>query len=107
MNQSRSLWEIRNEKNKANVRWVIILGLGVYLIYLLKKGVVLSGTNVATFNSTYVLSVLSFAVIFNAAITLLIYRSLQTGTIGVWVKYATMSSDFLLVALVLVPTGGS
>lgn len=107
MNREKALWEIRNEKNKASVRWVLVLAIGAYLIYLLDKGVTLSAGSAAAFNTTYVFSVLGFAIIFNAALTLLIYRALKKESIGRWVKYVTMSCDFMLVALVLVPTGGS
>ena len=106
MNREKALWEIRNEKNKASVRWLLVLAIGAYLIYLLDHG----GNAVAgatVFNLTYVLAVLGFAVAFNGTLTWLLWRALKKERIGRWVKYITMTCDFMLVALVLIPTGGS
>lgn len=107
MNREKALWEIRNEKNKASVRWLLVLAIGAYLIYLLDRGITSVSGGAAVFNATYVFSVLAFAVAFNGALTVLLWRSLKKEQIGRWVKYVTMSCDFLLVALVLIPTGGS
>lgn len=114
MTREKALWEIRNEKNKASVRWVLILTIGSYLSYLFYRGegpstALRAGLNsgVLTFNAAYIFSLMGFAVAFNAGITVLIQRSLKKEAIGRWVKYLTMGCDFLLVALVLIPTGGS
>ena len=113
MNREKALWEIRNEKNKASVRWVLILTIGSYLSYLFFRG---DGASTAlspgysggiTFDATYIFALMGFAVAFNAGITVLIHRALKKEMIGRWVKYLTMGCDFLLVALVLIPTGGS
>lgn len=107
MNREKALWEIRNEKNKASVRWLLIMAIGAYLIYLLQSGVTALSGGAGIFNAVYVFSVLAFAVAFNAALGVMLMRSLKTQRIGRWVKYVTMSCDFMLVALVLIPTGGS
>jgi hypothetical protein len=106
MNREKALWEIRNEKNKASVRWVLILTIGSYLSYLFYRGEgnALGGI---TFDATYIFGLMGFAVAFNVAIAVLVQRALKKEQIGRWVKYLTMSCDFLLVALVLIPTGGS
>jgi hypothetical protein len=107
MSQNRALWEIRNEKNKASVRWVLVFGIGGYLSYLLYSGRGAAIGSAKIFNSTYILSVMSFAVAFNGVVAWMAQRATRVGHIGRWVKYATMAVDFLLVALVLIPTGGS
>jgi len=106
MTREKALWEIRNEKNKASVRWVLILTIGSYLSWLFYRGEgnALGGI---TFDAVYIFSLMGFAVAFNAGITVLIHRALKKEKIGRWVKYLTMGCDFLLVALVLIPTGGS
>lgn len=106
MTREKALWEIRNEKNKASVRWVLILTIGSYLSWLFYRGEgnALGGI---TFDAVYIFSLMGFAVAFNAGITLLVHRALKKESIGRWVKYLTMGCDFLLVALVLIPTGGS
>lgn len=107
MNPNSVIWEIRNEKNKASVRWVLVGAIGAYLSYLLWRGETVSRAGAVFFNAAYILSVLAFAVIFNGAVSLWLIRALKQERIGRQVKYLTMAADFLLVALVLVPTGGS
>lgn len=107
MSQNRAIWEIRNEKNKASVRWVLVFGIGGYLSYLLYSGKAAAIGSAPIFSSTYILSVLAFAIFFNGLVAWLAHRATAVGRIGRWVKYVTMAVDFLLVALVLIPTGGS
>ncbi len=107
VNRNRAIWEIRNEKNKASVRWVLVLGIGGYLSYLLFAGKASAIGSAPIFNSTYILSILSFAIVFNGAVAWHVHLASARESIGRSVKYITMAVDFLLVALVLVPTGGS
>jgi len=107
MNRNRAIWEIRNEKNKASVRWVLVFAIGGYLTYLLETGKAAAVGSAPIFNGVYITGMLAFAVAFNALVAYQVHRAAARETIGRWVKYATMGVDFLLVALVLIPTGGS
>ena len=113
MTREKALWEIRNEKNKASVRWVLILAIGGYLTWIFYRGdgasspLSTGNSGGITFDAVYIFGLMGFAVAFNAGITFLIHRALKKEQIGRWVKYLTMGCDFLLVALVLIPTGGS
>lgn len=102
MAPERAQWEIRNEKNKASVRWVLMAVVGGFLVYRLVGGV---GWQ-SSFDSIYLFSALGFAILANAAISLLVARARERGSISTFFKYATMTLDFFLVALVLIPTGG-
>ena len=35
--QDKSAWELKNEANKANVHWLLIIVIGSYLAYLLES----------------------------------------------------------------------
>jgi len=108
VNREKALWEIRNEKNKASVRWVLIFAVGGYLTYLLfrPEGNPFVSGGIA-FNTTYIFALMGFAVLFNITIVVLLHRAAGKEQISRWVKYVTMACDFLLVALVLMQTGGS
>lgn len=107
MNSEKALWEIRNEKNKASVRWVLIAAIGTYLSYLLYHGAQGAVGAAAVFDAAYIFSLLGVAVALNSLLMIYLMRALKNQDIGAWIKYATMGCDFLLIALVLVPTGGS
>lgn len=107
MSPEKALWEIRNEKNKASVRWVLVAAIGGYLSYLLFHGAQSAVGAAAVFDATYIFSLLGFAILVNGLLTVYLMRALKNERIAGWVKYATMACDFLLIALVLVPTGGS
>jgi len=92
--KEKALWEIKNEKNKTGVRWLIIAVLGAYL-----------GTRFT--DAPYIFYLLGAATIWNSLVTLYLHRAAKAEQISRWAKYVTMASDFLLVALILVPTGGS
>lgn len=107
MSREKALWEIRNEKNKASVRWILVGAIGGYLTYLLYHGAQSAVGAAAVFDATYIFSLMGFAVLANAALAYYLMQALKKEMISGWVKYATMACDFLLIALVLVPTGGS
>jgi hypothetical protein len=107
MSRDRALWEIRNEKNKANVRWVLVGAVTIYLSCLLWRGEAPARSGREFFNAAYIFGVLTAATAFNLALTLYLVKAMAREIISPAVKYASMTGDFLLVALVLVPTGGS
>lgn len=102
MTPDRAQWEIRNEKNKTSVRWVLIATVGSFLVYRFLK----SSAWQINFDGVYLFSALGFAILANTAISLLVARAIRRGLISTLFKYATMTLDFFLVALALVPTGG-
>ncbi len=103
----KAAWEIRNEKNKAGVRWLLIFIIVPYLSYLLFTGKSVEIGHENIFNWYYVLSVASFIISVNLFVTFLLLRAVKKGMIQPSVKYYTMIADFLAVALVMIPTGGS
>jgi hypothetical protein len=107
MANEQSIWEIKNEKNKAGVRWVLVLAIAGYLSYLLRSDGVREISLAAKFDAYYIIALTGFAITFNALITVLLHRAGKRAHLSPWLKYVTMTCDFLLVALVLIPTGGS
>lgn len=107
MSHEKALWEIRNEKNKASVRWILVATIGGYLTYLLYHGGPTTVGAAATFDATYIFSLLGVAVFVNSLLMLYLMRAQKRESISAWVKFITMAWDFLLIALVLIPTGGS
>lgn len=108
MNESeKTLWEIRNEKNKASVRWLLIGLICGWLSYLLYSGKSVQIGPQDLFNWYYV-GILSISVIcINLLVTLLVHSARKSEKFHPIVKYATMITDLLTVAFVLIPTGGS
>lgn len=106
MNRERALWEIRNEKNKASVRWIVIAAVAGYLSYLLTRDNVGAIGAAPGLDASYIAILTVFAVTFNALLSVYLLGALQTEKISRSVKYLTMAVDFLLVALLLAPTGG-
>lgn len=103
-------WDLSNEINKVNVRWFLIVAISVYLFYLLQGG----QTGVAVFNDvkgTYNLSFIAALFVCTSSLNLLYHlylrrrKKLESNISPVW-KYITMGGDFVLVTLILLPTGG-
>ncbi|MCX7632045.1 MAG: hypothetical protein N2Z22_01790 [Turneriella sp.] len=107
MSPERTLWEIRNEKNKAGVRWLIITAVAGYLLTLWANGEAPAKNTAHLFNTNYIFSTLGFALCANTTITWLVLRATKKEKISGIFKYLTMAVDFLMVTLVLLPTGGS
>ncbi|NCS95023.1 MAG: hypothetical protein GW761_14615 [Leptospira sp.] len=103
----KMLWEIRNEKNKAGVRWLILFILVPYLGYLLLTGRSIEIGQEHIFNWYYIGSLACFVGIVNSTVMLILRQALVKNFIHPSIKYLTMISDFLAVALVMIPTGGS
>lgn len=106
--ETRGEYELKNERNKASVRWFLILVIGGYLSYLLQTGQSLSIGSGALFNWTYIGVVTGTFVVLNFFISLYLRRSaIRRGWIPPAFKYFTTFIDFLAVSLVVLPTGGS
>jgi hypothetical protein len=100
-------WEIKNEKNKVGVRWLLFFIIVPYLSFLLATD---RATEIGTahiFNWYYIISVALFVALSNIWVTWIIHRAVRTSELNPSVKYLTMVADFLAVALVMIPTGGS
>ncbi|MCZ8154736.1 MAG: hypothetical protein O9264_01345 [Leptospira sp.] len=102
----KSAWEIRNEKNKAGVRWLLVFLIVPYLSFLLLTGRSVEIGHANVFNWFYVISVATFVVSVNLLVTYILFGAIKRGSIHPSVKYFTMIADFLAVALVMIPTGG-
>jgi len=103
----KMIWEIRNEKNKAGVRWLILFILVPYLSYLLLTGRSIEIGQEHIFNWYYIGTLALFVTLVNTIVMLILRRALVQNSIHPSIKYLTMFSDFLAVALVMLPTGGS
>ncbi len=105
--KEKALWEIRNEKNKAGVRWLLIFIIVPYLSYLLHTGKSVEIGQKNIFNWYYILTVASFVVGINLIVTFILFHAAKIGHIRPSIKYLTMTADFFAVALVMIPTGGN
>jgi hypothetical protein len=104
--KEKAAWEIRNEKNKASVRWLLIFIIVPYLSFLLLTGRSVEIGHENIFNWYYILSVACLVIGVNLTVTLILSQALRKGKLNPAVKYYTMIVDFLAVALVMIPTGG-
>lgn len=104
--QDKAIWEIRNEKNKAGVRWFIITLVVPYLSFLLYSGRSIEIGHAEIFNWIYVSIVAGFIITVNLAVTIILLKANKEQYVHPSLKYVTMVVDFLAVALVMIPTGG-
>ncbi|MCZ8342384.1 MAG: hypothetical protein O9301_05070 [Leptospira sp.] len=104
--QNKVIWEIRNEKNKAGVRWFIITLIIPYLSYLLYSGRSVEIGREEIFNWVYVSIVAGFIIAVNLCVTYVLLKANKDQVLHPSLKYITMVADFLAVALVMIPTGG-
>ncbi len=104
--QNKVIWEIRNEKNKAGVRWFIITLIIPYLSYLLYSGRSVEIGREEIFNWVYVSIVAGFIIAVNLCVTYVLLKANKDQILHPSLKYITMVADFLAVALVMIPTGG-
>jgi len=103
----KAAWEIKNEKNKANVRWFIIVIVAGYLGYLIEAGISsqIGGSHLLSW--LYVGGVTSFIAAANFSVTFAILDGKKSGEFNPAIKYITMIVDLAAISLVLIPTGGS
>ena len=107
MRAEKAAWELKNERNKCNVRWLLMVLIASYLYYLLEagKGQEIGSTHL--FELPYIAGVTAFLALTNLICT--VYLSgvgRARWRMRGFVKYATMIVDFLAISLVLLPTGG-
>jgi len=100
----RSDWEIKNEKNKMHVRWLLIVLVGGYFSYLLYYGI--KGFDSELFNWTFVGTVTGSLAAVNFLVSWELSRARKKGSLPRIVKYLTMIIDFIAISLILLPTGG-
>ena len=107
MEKVRAAWEARNERNKVNVRWVLVVVVTLYLSYLLRSGSAGAFAHSGYFNWYYIGSLAGTVSIVNLIVALYLFQ-VDKGKLAMnpLVKYVTMSLDFVAVSLVLIPTGG-
>ncbi|MCB1327508.1 MAG: hypothetical protein H7A21_10955 [Spirochaetales bacterium] len=106
MNERRQ-WELKNESNKINVRWLLTLLVAGYLSYILYTD---QGNEVGTthlFSWAYIVLLVGIMAVLNLAFGIYVRRARKgRGTLSPALKYITMVVDFLAVSALLVPTGG-
>ncbi|MCR9145224.1 MAG: hypothetical protein NXI24_23500 [bacterium] len=107
MRPEKAAWELKNERNKVNVRWLLMILIAGYLYYLLKtdQGQEIGSTHL--FNLTNILGLTAFLA--TANLIFMIYLSgVASGRLRMRspLKYISMFVDFVAISLVLLPTGG-
>ncbi|MBX7058041.1 MAG: hypothetical protein K1X75_08230 [Leptospirales bacterium] len=104
----RAAWELHNEKNKANVRWLLLLLIGGYLLYLLRTNQAEEVGANRLFNGYFIAELIGGMSLVNALVGILLTR-VRRGRMAMpaWLKYFTMIVDLSAVSIVLAPTGGS
>lgn len=104
----RTAWEVRNERNKAHVRWLLVLVVAGYLTYLVSEGISREIGSTALLTDLYVAALTGTAMALNIFFTFVLYQVRKNnGRLHKWFKYATMLVDLGLVSALLIPTGGS
>lgn len=107
MRLEKAAWELSNERNKVNVRWVLMLLIAGYLYYLLRtdQGDEIGSTPL--FNSGYIIALTVFLALANIIFSIFLYGVAKQRWRMRWgLKYLSMIVDFLAISLVLLPTGG-
>ncbi len=103
----RSQWELKNERNKVNVRWLFILLVFGYFAYVLGSGTISAAGGNAHLNWSYIGSLVLLYSAANILITLYLVKIAGEGvTIAPAVKYLTTVVDLSAASLVILPTGG-
>ena len=103
-----SNWELRNEINKVNVRWTILILTLPYLYtqFFIRHSIFSDFVNDSDF--IYVTLVASVTVFFNFIYNVILFRIRKKGLfLHASMKYISMISDLAIVTLLLPPTGGS
>ncbi|MCB1315931.1 MAG: hypothetical protein KDK27_08255 [Leptospiraceae bacterium] len=103
----RGAWELKNERNKKNVRWLLIILIGGYLAYILHtdQGNEIGATGL--FNWLFIGILMGVMAFLNLMFSIYLRLS-ASGRIRISpvLKYITMFVDFGAVSIVLIPTGG-
>ncbi|MBE7437717.1 MAG: hypothetical protein HS115_04610 [Spirochaetales bacterium] len=101
-------WELKNEKNKNHIRWLLICLVAIYLGYLEYSGRAheVGPAHLLSWQGIGLLFLTG--AVFSAATSILLGRAEKVSRpIPEWLKYITMLFDMALITAVLVPTGGS
>lgn len=107
MLSERAAWECKNEKNKANVRWLLILVVAAYLTYLLRTGKAEEVGANHLFHWTFIAALAGAMIALNLGFSIyLALASAGRAPMAPAFKYLTMLTDFVAVSLTLIPTGG-
>ena len=103
----RGAWELKNERNKKNVRWLLIILIGGYLAYILHtdQGNEIGATGL--FNWLFIGILMGVMAFLNLMFSIYLRLS-ASGRIRISpvLKYITMFVDFGAVSIVLIHTGG-
>ena len=107
MRSEKAAWELKNERNKVNVRWLLMALIAGYLYYLLSTGQGQEIRSTHLFNLAYIAALTSFLAIANVVFMIFLSGAAR----GRWrmrpaLKYISMIVDFIAISLVLLPTAG-
>jgi signal transduction histidine kinase len=107
MRPEKAAWELKNERNKVNVRWLLMLLIAGYLYYLLETG---QGQEIGSnhlFSGGYIAGVAGLLAVANVLFMAFLW-GVGRGRLVMrpFLKYVSMLVDFIVISLVLLPTGG-
>lgn len=107
MRPEKAAWELKNERNKVNVRWLLLLLIAGYLYYLLQTGQGQEIGSTHLFNLTYIVGLTAFLATANLVFTMFLSGVARKKLrMRAGLKYISMIVDFIAISLVLLPTGG-
>lgn len=111
ISKKTSGWDLSNELGKVGVRWLLVVGVGIYLCYRIAALPVESPAAVrgiaGTLNYAYAGSFLVLTATLNLGFHIfLIRRRRTTQAISRHFKYLSMVFDLMMVTALLLPTGG-
>ena len=108
LNQERAAWELKNETNKINVRWFLMLVITSYLGYVLESGQAQKIGNTRILTWYFILAILAGMSVLNLIFFLYTLRVRMKGTeVSRVLKYITMTTDLVAVSLLVTATQGS
>ena len=108
MDAERRQWEVKNERNKTHVRWVLVLAIAAYLSYLIRSGRAGEIASTELLSWTFIAATTGAMSLLNLVFSIIISRAAGKGRgVSPLLKYATMAVDFLGVTAVLLVTGGN
>jgi len=103
----RSDWDLKNEINKTNVRWALLILITGYLFYILQNDLEVTSDVKGAFNAFFIYILAGSGILFNFIFTTYLWRARKSnGSVHLLLKYITMTFDCLLVTMLLLLTGG-
>ncbi len=107
MSPRKARYELRNEKNKVHVRWLVVLVIAGYFGYVLLTGKEAEIGASRHFTWPVTSAITGTLAFLNIILTAFLDRVLKgKASMHPFIKYATMFCDFAAVSLVLAITGG-